>query len=221
MAVCVLAFSLRSPHPGNIMLLKDGRIGLVDFGQHKQISEEKRISLAKVMVGLAERGKEVTPEARDLVTALCLELGVELKADAPLEAATAIAIWLFDGSTTELPGGYDPGELSPNSPVRALKSFPQDLVLVGRSSVLIRGLSTRLGIPWSLCRVWAPIAREVLDDKEQTGEAASCGKSRISGRLRLAWVSLRQRCRVATLRVVKRLPAQVQARLAWIVLRLR
>ena len=198
------------------MLLKDGRIGLVDFGQHKQISLEKRKSLAKVMVSLAERGTEVTPEARDLVTSLCLELGVELKPDSPLEAAAAIGIWLFDGTATELPGGYDPGELSPNSPVRALQSFPQDLVLVGRSSVLIRGISSRLGIPWSLANVWAPIAREVLDDDKTTQN----GKNRrISGRIRHALVSLRQRCRVATMQLLRRLPTPLQARLARIALR--
>ena len=73
-----------------------------------------------------------------------------------------MAMWLFDGSVEKLPGGYDKGELSPNSPVKELKSFPQDLVLVGRSSILIKGLSNRLGITWSLSREWAPIARQVL-----------------------------------------------------------
>jgi hypothetical protein len=72
-------------------------------------------------------------------------------------------MWLFDGSVEKLPGGYDKGELSPNSPVKELKSFPQDLVLVGRSSILIKGLSNRLGIPWSLSQNWAPIARNVLN----------------------------------------------------------
>lgn len=37
------------------------------------------------------------------------------------------------------------------------------MVLVGRSSVLIKGLSSRLNIPWSLAREWAPIAKRVLD----------------------------------------------------------
>ena len=71
-------------------------------------------------------------------------------------------MWLFDGTVENLPGGYDKGELSPNSPVKDLESFPQDLVLVGRSSILIKGLSNRLGIPWSLAAEWAPIAEKVL-----------------------------------------------------------
>jgi hypothetical protein len=77
-------------------------------------------------------------------------------------------MWLFDGSVETLPGGYEKGELSPNSPVKELKSFPQDLVLVGRSSILIKGLSNRLNIPWSLSKNWAPIARNVLDPVKST-----------------------------------------------------
>lgn len=71
--------------------------------------------------------------------------GVRLQEDAPEEGPAATAMWLFDGSVKELPGGFDTGELSPNSPVSALKSFPQDLVLVGRSTVLIKGIAARLG----------------------------------------------------------------------------
>ena len=50
------------------------------------------------------------------------------------EGPAATAMWLFDGKATQLPGGFDAGELSANSPVSVLQSFPQDLVLVGRSS---------------------------------------------------------------------------------------
>lgn len=112
-------------------MLEDGRIGLIDFGQVKQISGRNRETLCKVMIALDER-RDDEPTDADLVGKLSLELGVELNKNAPPEAAAAVGIWLFDGSVQELPGGYDMGELSPNSPVKELKSFPQDLVLVGR-----------------------------------------------------------------------------------------
>ena len=118
-------------------------------GQVKQISGRNRETLCKVMIALAERQPGI-PDDMELVGKLSLELGVELNDNAKPEAAAAIGIWLFDGTVTELPGGYDMGELSMNSPVRELKSFPQDLVLVGRSTILIKGLSSRLKIPWSL-----------------------------------------------------------------------
>ncbi len=154
---------LCSPHPGNIFVLKDGSIGLIDFGQVKQISGRARETLAKVMIALDDRESDTNPDDLDKIGNLALELGVELNEDAQQEAAAAVAMWLFDGSVDNLPGGYDKGELSPNSPVKELMSFPQDLVLVGRSSILIKGLSNRLNIPWSLSKEWAPTARRVIE----------------------------------------------------------
>jgi aarF domain-containing kinase len=165
------------PHPGNIFCLRDGRIGLIDYGQVKQINGRNRETLCKVMIALDEQQKQQQEDSPtednqpgsqrqqqwDEVGKLALELGVTLKPDAKPEAAAAVGMWLFDSSIEELPGGYDTGELSPNSPVKELASFPQELVLVGRSTILIKGLSDRLNIPWSLAQHWAPIAREVLE----------------------------------------------------------
>jgi aarF domain-containing kinase len=46
------------PHPGNIMLLEDGRVGLIDFGQVKIIDATVRLNLAKMMVAIANDDKE-------------------------------------------------------------------------------------------------------------------------------------------------------------------
>ena len=40
------------PHPGNLLLLEDGRIGLIDFGQTKRIDRETRLGLARLIVAL-------------------------------------------------------------------------------------------------------------------------------------------------------------------------
>ena len=34
------------PHPGNVMLLHDGRIGLIDFGQAKYLTTAQRLQAA-------------------------------------------------------------------------------------------------------------------------------------------------------------------------------
>ena len=131
-------------------------------GQVKQISGRACATLSKVMVALAERVSDTDPDELDRISALALELGVRLRPGSPKEGPAATAMWLFDGSVTELPGGFDVGELSPNSPVKVLQSFPQDLVFVGRSTVLIKGIAARLGITWSLAQQWSPIASQVL-----------------------------------------------------------
>jgi predicted unusual protein kinase regulating ubiquinone biosynthesis (AarF/ABC1/UbiB family) len=198
--------------------LEDGSIGLIDFGQVKQISGRNRETLCKVMIALDDR----VPGERDdmeLVGKLSLELGVELNPGAKPEAAAAIGIWLFDGSVMELPGGYDMGELSLNSPVRELKSFPQDLVLVGRSTILIKGLSSRLKIPWSLAKEWAPIARQVLSANYQISNGSQASDSSRRVRFREVYHSFQLWVKGRTVKLVRKLPSAIRSKLANIALK--
>jgi aarF domain-containing kinase len=209
-----------SPHPGNILVMEDGAVGLIDFGQVKQISGRNRETLCKVMIALDER-KPDEPADMDLVGQLSLELGVKLNDNAKGEAAAAIGIWLFDGTVTELPGGYDMGELSPNSPVRELKSFPQDLVLVGRSTILIKGLSSRLDIPWSLAKEWAPIARQVLSSANMSCRVNhSMDDSTRRVRFREVLTTLRQWSQGRLAKFIRGLPSPTRTRVAKVAFRL-
>jgi aarF domain-containing kinase len=205
------------PHPGNIFVLEDGSIGLIDFGQVKQISGRNRETLAKTMIALDERD-EGSLEDMERIGNLALELGVEIKEDAQKEAPAAIAIWLFDGSTTELPGGYDLGELSPNSPVRELKSFPEDLVLAGRATILVKAIADRLNVPWSLSHEWAPIARQVL--ARNTAPVALTGDN---GRVRFRDVatSFSRWSKGRATVVLKGLPAPLRSRVAALVVKIQ
>ena len=197
--------------------MDDGSIGLIDYGQVKQISGRNRETLCKVMIALDERVPG-EPDDMELVGQLSLELGVELHARVKPEAAAAIGIWLFDGSVTELPGGYDMGELSMNSPVRELKSFPQDLVLVGRSTILIKGLSSRLKIPWSLAKEWAPIARQVLSANYQSSSSGSAYARRV--RFREVYHAFQLWVRGRTVKLVRKLPSPIRTKLANVALKL-
>jgi aarF domain-containing kinase len=202
------------PHPGNIFVLEDGQVGLIDFGQVKQISGRNRETLCKIMIALDEREGDERREDLDLIGKLAIELGVEFRADAGREASAAVGMWLFDGTVARLPGGYDLGELSPNSPVKEIKSFPQDLVLVGRSSILIKGLSSRLDIPWSLAKEWAPIARNVLANNYRP---ASTTESDRRVRFHDVWKIFRQWSRGRATGVVRRLPTPIRSKvIGWV-----
>ena len=58
--------------------MEDGAIGLIDFGQVKQISGRERLTLAKVMVALAERESDDNPEDLATISRLGLGLGLGL-----------------------------------------------------------------------------------------------------------------------------------------------
>lgn len=194
--------------------MDDGQIGLIDYGQVKQISGRNRETLGKVMVALSESTGSLKDQKK--IGDLALELGVEINPDAKDEAAAAIAMWLFDGSVTELPGGYDMGELSPNSPVRELSSFPQDLVLVGRSTILIKGLSSRLNIPWSLANEWAPIARTVLG-----GGRDPVAKKDARVRFRDVWMTMKQWGKGRATRTLEKLPSPIRSRLLSLIVKVQ
>mmetsp|Transcript_26987 Transcript_26987/g.49662 ORF Transcript_26987/g.49662 Transcript_26987/m.49662 type:complete len:347 (-) Transcript_26987:128-1168(-) len=51
-------------HPGNILVDGRGKIGLLDFGQAKQLSEGHRRALGVLIVALAERAKEGKGEGK-------------------------------------------------------------------------------------------------------------------------------------------------------------
>lgn len=46
------------PHPGNILLHPDGRLGLIDYGQVKKLPAEKRLKLARLYKAIWERDSE-------------------------------------------------------------------------------------------------------------------------------------------------------------------
>ena len=200
---CCLTLQLK----GNLFILKNGQIGLIDFGQVKQLSRDYRKTIAKIIIALDERQGDDDPKFIAEINLLLSELGVELKEGAKPEAAAAVAMWLFDGSVEKLPGGYDIAEFSANSPVKQIQVMPQELVLVARSSVLIKALARRFGLRWSLAKHWAPFARDVL-------YGSSIKASNRSTMLGRTIRSIKQRGKLLAYGIVKKLPRKAQVAVA-------
>merc|ERR1712080_254218 len=55
------------PHPGNIMLLRSGHIGLIDWGFVREYNAEERCAVARLIVALASRDEVLAAQyLRDL-----------------------------------------------------------------------------------------------------------------------------------------------------------
>eukprot|EP00930_Biecheleria_cincta_P002129 TRINITY_DN103173_c0_g1_i1.p1 TRINITY_DN103173_c0_g1~~TRINITY_DN103173_c0_g1_i1.p1 ORF type:complete len:474 (+),score=65.82 TRINITY_DN103173_c0_g1_i1:592-2013(+) len=162
------------PHPGNVFVLPDSSVALIDFGQTKRIGYNFRRQLAELVLEMCkndQRSEDDLPYERFYTMAQ--KMGVNFLPSAGRECAAALALWLIDTSREDLPGSYESSELSPNCPVRDVASFPREFVLVCRTTLLIRGLAMRLGIRWSLARAWKQAAADFL----------KCRSVEVSGRV--------------------------------------
>jgi hypothetical protein len=88
--------------------------------------------------------------------------GIFLRGDAGDECAAAVAILLFGNTNTKLPGGYAGEEISKDSPIAQVAEFPSEFILMGRATVMIKGIANRLGVVWGLSDRWSSKAREIV-----------------------------------------------------------
>jgi len=152
------------PHPGNIFVGEGARVALIDCGQVKQISAEYRLQLAEALL-LVNEWQETggSPRLVELAKEKMSAFGVTFLEDAPDEAAVALALLLFGDPDVAMPAGFSSQELAADSPIKSIASFPQELVLLGRATILIKGIAKKLGVKWSLAQQWEPLARQALE----------------------------------------------------------
>ena len=85
------------PHPGNVMLLENGKIGLIDYGQFKRIDRATRIAYARIIVALANDDEME-------VVRMYRELGVKTKKNRA-DVIYKLAAFYNDRNTADITGG--------------------------------------------------------------------------------------------------------------------
>eukprot|EP01061_Rhynchopus_euleeides_P006171 TRINITY_DN15244_c0_g1_i1.p2 TRINITY_DN15244_c0_g1~~TRINITY_DN15244_c0_g1_i1.p2 ORF type:complete len:545 (+),score=281.95 TRINITY_DN15244_c0_g1_i1:60-1694(+) len=149
------------PHPGNILLMDDGRLGLIDFGQVKHLEMDARTALADIVTSLAKDDKEA-------VAAGLFRLGSRTTHSNVEVAYRLGAFWLdrdtddimtWDGKVLNIAEFIDAMEAA--DPVVTLA---ENLIMPGRMFIILRGLGLALGMRISMAQMMQPIAEEFLQE---------------------------------------------------------
>eukprot|EP00285_Hemiselmis_virescens_P001141 CAMPEP_0173411638 /NCGR_PEP_ID=MMETSP1356-20130122/77523_1 /TAXON_ID=77927 ORGANISM="Hemiselmis virescens, Strain PCC157" /NCGR_SAMPLE_ID=MMETSP1356 /ASSEMBLY_ACC=CAM_ASM_000847 /LENGTH=180 /DNA_ID=CAMNT_0014373425 /DNA_START=13 /DNA_END=555 /DNA_ORIENTATION=+ len=142
------------PHPGNILLMPDGRLGLIDYGSCVDMDMGTRIKLSRLIVALA-RG---TP---DRVSQISMrEMGVVTKHMNPEIHYKSAAFWYDRDDVTNGMNVHKFLEwMHETDPIEVL---PDEFVMAGRVSVLLRGMGAAFGLKVSVASAWVAYAEELL-----------------------------------------------------------
>lgn len=147
------------PHPGNVLLMPDGRLGLVDYGQVKRLGLEDRIVYAKLIIAINRGDRE------EVVRLMADEVGFRTtRMDADIIWRTAVFFNCRDSE--DILEGKNVSEfmewLEQADPV---KNINDEYVMAGRVSVLLRGMANAFGMKLRVSDYWRFEAEKFLESQ--------------------------------------------------------
>lgn len=156
------------PHPGNIFVLKDGRIAFVDFGIVGRVSKNMLNSISKIFIAMVKCDS-------DAIVQGYLSMGISLHdVDIPLFRREIES--LLD-RYYNVPLKYIRAEEFLNEMIRISRKFhltiPQDLVLLGKTMFVIGGIGRELYPEFNILEVAEPFARRLMFKRFEAKEIAS------------------------------------------------
>lgn len=146
------------PHPGNILLLPDGRVGLIDFGQCRQLSHEQRLAIANLFVALSDSPDTPNQDAR--IAAAFAATGIKTKNSNERFLAMMPRL-MFCGLKPEWLDRARLKEIFEND---KLETFPTHMIMLYRASMLLRGTCLVLQENVNIAEAWRPWAERWIHE---------------------------------------------------------
>ena len=146
------------PHPGNTIVMYDGRVSLVDFGITGYLDEETMLQLANIFLGYAEHDYDMIMEALE-DAGLISEAAVDLK---NFRSDLKDISEPFYGRTLQTISVRDVYEQVMQLLVKYRIRLPRNLMLLLKTFIQTEALGKILGSDASLLEVIRPYAKELL-----------------------------------------------------------
>lgn len=166
-----------------VIIQRDGRVALIDFGQSKELEDTVRRRLCAFYVAVGDG-------AADAIARRLQELGIEVEGGgsaAGAQKVVAMAPVFANGllDTAPLPPNVDINPFSAGNPVRDLpiRAFNPDLFMILRTMGLLRVLAETLRVDREDCymsRIFRPFALKGLRVRRAAGAAAGMAAGRAS-----------------------------------------
>jgi len=139
------------PHAGNVLMMKDGKLGLIDYGACMRLTLDQRINVARLFVAIADEDDDAVPVA-------FWKCGFSSK-----KKDKRLALLLAHMSFNRGPCPYDLKRLAPKvglppdptvmdieayvrgAKVDEIENFPGYLVLLQRCCMVLSGIGMELG----------------------------------------------------------------------------
>lgn len=165
------------PHPGNVLLLPDGRLGLIDYGMVGRLTPDDRRSIARVVVGLAAGDMETV--VREYTNGGYRATSQSGRPHGP-EATYRLATFHLDRidlSPVRASSGGPPVPIFKLLHNTIERRVPDWVEQGRRLGALLIGVGSQSGRPFSLSHEWAPIAEEALFLLDEHGNSAGLAET--------------------------------------------
>jgi aarF domain-containing kinase len=170
------------PHAGNVLMMKDGKLGLVDYGACMRLTKEQRICIARLLVAVADNDDDAVPMA-------FWACGFKSK-----KQDSRLALLLAHMSFNRGPYPEDLKRLAPivglppeptvmdleayvrGGKVDEIVSFPGHLVFLQRCCMVLSGIGMEMGAGrLSSAGMFKPQAMKLLNESVKTSTSGHLG----------------------------------------------
>ena len=158
------------PHPGNLFYLRDGRIGIIDFGMIGRLSEQRRFQVGQLLFGLVSQD----PAA---VTDVLLEWSVEAQVDeAHLQHDIGAFVDQYRGvPLKDLRIGPMLGDITGLLRKYSL-ALPADLALMIKALLTLEGMGRQLDPDFDMASAAYPYLRRMMQQRYAPAAVLKRGK---------------------------------------------